>query len=74
MYPYPHNLTSTSGRVSFGLVAGLLSTFVYRAIRAALSRRQPTYRPFYNQINIPPPSNQGMGAGNIVNIDNDNKQ
>jgi len=36
MFPYPDGLTTTSGRFVFGLVAGLLSTLIYRVIKALL--------------------------------------
>lgn len=35
-YPYPDGLTSISGRVAFGLVAGLLSGLVYRVVNSFL--------------------------------------
>lgn len=36
-YPYPTGLTSGSGRVAFGLVAGLLSGLVYRVVSSFLT-------------------------------------
>lgn len=38
-YPYPTGLELTSGRIAFGLVAGLLSTLVYRVINAFLTSK-----------------------------------
>lgn len=37
-YPYPEGIISLSGRVIFGLVAGLLSTLVYRVITGMLKK------------------------------------
>lgn len=36
-YPYPDGLVSLSSRVIFGMVAGLLSGFTWKLIRAAIS-------------------------------------
>ena len=36
-YPYPDGFESTSGRLMFGLVAGLLSGLLYRVIKSMLS-------------------------------------
>lgn len=53
MYPYPDGLTTISGRVIFGLVAGMFSGLAYRVIKSFL----------YNKLNIggdnssPTPSN-----------------
>jgi hypothetical protein len=35
-YPYPNGLVSATGRVSFGLVAGLMSGLLYRVIKSLL--------------------------------------
>jgi hypothetical protein len=35
-YPYPEGLDTTSGRVMFGLVAGLLSGLIYRVIKESI--------------------------------------
>jgi hypothetical protein len=35
-YPYPEGLSSLSGRLAFGLVAGLLSGLVYRLVSSFL--------------------------------------
>ena len=40
-YPYPENLQSPSGRMAFGLVAGLLSGLVYRIIKSVLASKLP---------------------------------
>lgn len=37
-YPYPEGINSVSGRVIFGLVAGLLSGLVYRVIAGMLKK------------------------------------
>lgn len=39
MYPYPEGIESASGRVLFGLVAGLLSGLVYRVIKSLLKAK-----------------------------------
>lgn len=38
-YPYPEGLSTTGARFVFGLVAGLLSTFLYRIIKAILNQK-----------------------------------
>jgi hypothetical protein len=38
-YPYPEGLTSDSGRIIFGLVAGLLSGLVYRIAKSFLASK-----------------------------------
>ena len=38
-YPYPEGLTSASGRFAFGLVAGLLSGFAWRWIKAIIGSK-----------------------------------
>ena len=40
-YPYPEDLKVTSGRVFFGLVAGLLSGLFFRVIKGALTKDTP---------------------------------
>lgn len=35
-YPYPSGLASISGRIAFGLVAGLMSGLLYRVIKSLL--------------------------------------
>lgn len=37
MYPYPAEIHSTTARIVFGLVAGLMSGFVYRALKAFIN-------------------------------------
>jgi hypothetical protein len=39
MYPYPEGIGSASGRVLFGLVAGLLSGLVYRVVKSLLKAK-----------------------------------
>lgn len=41
-YPYPEGIHSVSGRVIFGLVAGLLSGLVYRVISGMLKKTTQT--------------------------------
>lgn len=38
-YPYPSGIVSASGRILFGLVAGLLSGLIYRVIRGMLKSK-----------------------------------
>jgi len=41
-YPYPEGISSVSGRVVFGLVAGLLSGLVYRVLSGMLKKTTET--------------------------------
>jgi uncharacterized membrane protein YedE/YeeE len=38
-FPYPDSLVTRGDRIIFGLVAGLLSTLLYRVVKALLSQR-----------------------------------
>ena len=38
-YPYPQGLSTTGGRVIFGLVAGLMSGLLYRVIKSLLFQK-----------------------------------
>ena len=38
-YPYPEGLSTTGARFIFGLVAGFLSSFLYRVIKAVLNQK-----------------------------------
>lgn len=38
-YPYPNGLSTTGGRVVFGLVAGLMSGLLYRVIKSLLFQK-----------------------------------
>jgi len=38
-YPYPVDMTSYGSRFLFGLVAGLISTFVWRWIKALMNKK-----------------------------------
>lgn len=38
-FPYPDGLTTTGDRIVFGLVAGLLSTLMYRVMRSLLIQK-----------------------------------
>jgi hypothetical protein len=40
-YPYPTEITSASGRLAFGLVAGLLAGLVWRWIKAIIMSKLP---------------------------------
>jgi hypothetical protein len=42
MYPYPEGFSITSGRVLFGLVAGLLSGLLFRVIKGVLLKNDPS--------------------------------
>jgi len=41
-YPYPVEIVSASGRFTFGLVAGLLSGFAWRWIKAIIGSKMKT--------------------------------
>ncbi len=57
-YPYPLEITSASGRFAFGLVAGLLSGFAWRWVKAIISSKMKS-------LGSPsqPPSADGASAG-----------
>lgn len=38
-YPYPVEIHTTSGRIAYGLVVGLLATSCWRVVKAALSNK-----------------------------------
>jgi uncharacterized membrane protein YedE/YeeE len=38
-YPYPEGISATGGRFVFGLVAGLLSTLLYRIVKALFNQK-----------------------------------
>lgn len=38
-YPYPADLNITSGRLAFGLVAGMLSSIIYKLIKGFLGNK-----------------------------------
>jgi len=38
-YPYPEGISATGGRLVFGLVAGLLSTLLYRIVKAFFNQK-----------------------------------
>jgi hypothetical protein len=65
-YPYPYGLTTNASRFIFGLVAGLLSTLLYRVFKALLFQKndgENQYVPSTSQqvttntINIAQPGN-----------------
>jgi hypothetical protein len=43
-YPFPDNITSLSGRIAFGLVAGVLSGLVYRVMKSFLVGKIASYQ------------------------------
>jgi len=57
-YPYPEGLSTVSGRLAFGLVAGLLSGLVYRLVSAFLvprfnaDQQTETWSPAVNELAI----------------------
>jgi len=44
MYPYSTGFTSTSGRCTFGFVAGLFSGLLYRVVKSLLKQKLDTTR------------------------------
>lgn len=54
-YPYPEGISSASGRVFFGLVAGLLSSTVYRLAWNLVKDKIPAN---INNVVAPNPNNQ----------------
>jgi hypothetical protein len=44
-YPYGTGFTTTSGRLAFGFVAGLLSSMLYRVVKATLKQKLATLDP-----------------------------
>lgn len=56
-YPYPEGIHSVSGRVIFGLVAGLLSGLVYRVIVGMLKKTTSTVS---NVVNSTENTNNGQ--------------
>lgn len=60
-YPYPPEITSASGRFAFGLVAGLLSGFAWRWVKAIISSK------LIALANNPPqpPIDNGAAAGKV---------
>jgi DNA-binding CsgD family transcriptional regulator len=53
-FPYPDGLTTDSSRIIFGLVAGLLSTLLYRVFKALLIQKIGTIIPADTVAIIPP--------------------
>jgi hypothetical protein len=73
-YPYPNGLDSSSARVAFGLVAGLLSGLVYRVLKSALGYKiknpgGPDYSNYYNQYNQYPNSAIGTPDAPIGDLE-----
>jgi hypothetical protein len=55
-YPYPEGINSISGRVIFGLVAGLLSGLVYRVMTGMLKKTTEAASNVVNNVEAPPAS------------------
>jgi len=62
-YPYPLEITSASGRFAFGLVAGLLSGFAWRWIKAIISSKMKA-------LGTPEQPSDGASAGIVDDTDN----
>jgi hypothetical protein len=67
MFPYPAGLTAASGRFVFGLVAGLLSTLLYRVINSLLGQKIVSIvsgvTSSSSSKDSPPPPPPAMGSG-----------
>lgn len=71
-FPYPENLTTGSSRFVFGLVAGLLSTLIYRVVNSLLGQKitevitsikgQPPTTTTTTTTTIAPPSDEDLSA------------
>lgn len=66
-YPYPVEIVSVSGRFAFGLVAGLLSGFVWRWVKALISNKMTALG---SQATIIQPSANGSSVGIVEDTDN----
>lgn len=54
-FPYPNDLTTRSGRIVFGLVAGLMSSLLYRIVKAMIIQKAQAVVPGIQIPNIPDP-------------------
>jgi hypothetical protein len=61
-FPYPDNLDTKGDRIIFGLVAGLLSTLIYRIIKSLLSAKTISN-------NSPPIINVIIGEGHHPTVE-----
>ena len=69
-YPYPDGLNFISGRVAFGLVAGLLSTLVYRVVNSfLLAKIAMVQQPAQPQPTVGAAVGTAVGAAVDTNID-----
>lgn len=66
-YPYPVEIVSMSGRIAFGLVAGLLSGFVWRWVKALISNKMTSLSP---QASANQPLINGASAGVVEDTEN----
>ena len=62
-YPYPLEITSVSGRFAFGLVAGLLSGFAWRWVKAIIGSKM-------RALGLTEPPSDGASAGIVDDTDN----
>lgn len=64
-FPYPDGLTTTSSRFIFGLVAGLLSTLLYRVFKALLVQRTENPSGFVPMVQNPMVPQVGLGVPQV---------
>lgn len=69
-FPYPDGLTTTSSRFIFGLVAGLLSTLLYRVFKALLIQKTEAPLGFAPQVQNPVVPQAGIAQAGVVTPDN----
>lgn len=73
-FPYPDGLVTGSSRFIFGLVAGLLSTLLYRVFKALLLQKETSPSQFgggYPVYNPCPPGGQpGVAQAGVITPDN----
>jgi hypothetical protein len=67
-YPYPAEITSASGRFAFGLVAGLLSGFAWRWVKAIISSKLIALAT--NPVQPPVPNDNSASAGKVEDTEN----
>lgn len=61
-YPYPDGLVTGGGRFIFGLVAGLLSTLIYRVTKAMITQKIKEADPNANVVSEPDPVKDGKAV------------
>jgi len=83
-FPYPDCLTTSSSRFIFGLVAGLLSTLLYRVFKALLLQKESSPNqfggigyPVYQypptgvpQVGVPQVGQPGIAQAGVITPDN----